>query len=202
MTGARRLIFLGWAGGLNGDEGDTAVPYGLSLCPSSSTSAHVPPRTGREVELRYNLSVPYLSQDTELAGDARALPHPLPLASCSKETLRGQLLPVRGEQLPVSPEQSPAARCCCCCGGASGPPFLLISHDVLPITGINSKLSPRMREEKHYLSLLSEEADNMTGEISGIIKKNKGLCTLLRQQQGCIASDSWPIPPSAVGTVP
>lgn len=31
----------------------------------------------------------------------------------------------------------------------------------------------------------------MTGEISGIIKKNKGLCTLLHQQQGCIASSSW-----------
>lgn len=31
----------------------------------------------------------------------------------------------------------------------------------------------------------------MTGEISGIIKKNKGLCTLLHQQQGCIAGSSW-----------
>lgn len=46
----------------------------------------------------------------------------------------------------------------------------------------------------------------MTGEISGIIKKNKGLCTLLHQQQGCIASDSCilvdaPILTSAVNIV-
>lgn len=46
----------------------------------------------------------------------------------------------------------------------------------------------------------------MTGEISGIIKKNKGLCTLSHHQQGCIAGNSCilaydPILPSAVNTV-
>lgn len=76
------------------------------------------------------------------------------------------------------------------CWGASRPPFFLISHDVLPITGINSKPSLRTWDEEHYLSWLSEEADNMTGEISGIIKKNKGLGTLLHRQQGWIASSS------------
>lgn len=75
------------------------------------------------------------------------------------------------------------------CWGASGLPFLLISHDALPITGINSKPSLRTRDEKRYLSSLSEEADSMTGEISGIIKKNKGLCTLLHHPQEGTAGD-------------
>lgn len=42
----------------------------------------------------------------------------------------------------------------------------------------------------------------MTGEISGIIKKNKGLCTLLHRQQGCIAGSSWVLTRAPILTSP